>query len=44
MTFTGREKSVPDLKLSLVKSLLGWMNAFPLFSFANMFEMLSFCV
>lgn len=35
--FTGREKSVPDLKLSLVKSLFEWMNAFPLFSSANKF-------
>ena len=34
--FYGKEKYVLDLKLFLVKSLFEWMNAFPLFPFANL--------
>lgn len=42
-TFEGREKSVPDLKLILIRSLFEWMNASSLFSFDHMFEILDYC-
>jgi hypothetical protein len=39
----GREKAIPDLKLSFLPSLYEWMKASGLFSFADMFEMLDSC-
>ena len=42
-TFEGQEKSVPGLKLILLRSLFEWMNASSLFSFDHMFEILDYC-